>query len=128
KAVDLGLVEQQEEGAEAADAVVGALSVQPRVGDAGGLQSGHAIAGVRPQIVQGAELNRFCRAGLRARRLRPNLQSVITERALPHPAVAFALLDDTERAGWNAVTAAVADVLLHDDRTEFSAEQRPGGA
>ena len=57
-----------------------------------------------------------------------SLQPVVAERALPHPAVVLALVDHPERAGRDAVAAAVADVLLDHHRAVLGAEQRPGGA
>jgi hypothetical protein len=74
------------------------------------------------------------------------LQAVVAERAFPHAPVLLlpedrqrerrvvgtagqvALVEDAERAGGHAVPAAVADVLLYDDRPEFGAEERAGGA
>src|SRR5581483_6027616 len=67
-----------------------------------------ARVGALPQLREGAELDRLRRAGFRARRLVAALQPVVAERALPH--------------------AAVADVLLHDDRPELRAEERAGRA
>src|SRR6185437_591098 len=72
-----------------------------------------------------AELDRVRRAGLRAGRLQPVVQPVVTHRALPRPAVALAPLDHAVRARRNAVAATVADVLLHYDCRELGAEQRP---
>ena len=67
--VDLGLVEQQEERAVAADAVVGVVAVQPRLDDARLVQLLDALAGALAQLVELAELDRVGRAGLGARRL-----------------------------------------------------------
>src|SRR5581483_424211 len=77
----------------------------------------------------------------RARRLVPALEAVVAERALPDAAVLLLaeaveevealrrarrqlpLVEDAERTGGNAVTAAVADVLLDDDGAELGSEQ-----
>src|SRR5687767_8045012 len=123
QAVDRRLVQQEEEGARTADAVVLVGPVQP-----GARHLRHALPRPLPQLVQRAELNRCGRARLRARGRLSVQQAVVAERALPHPTVALALVDDAERAGGHAVAAAIADVLLHDDGAELGAEQRPGGA
>src|SRR5581483_10553919 len=95
------------------------------------------------QLFQRAELDRLRRACLRARRLVPAFEAVVAERALPDPAVLLAseergrrvgsglevpLVEDAERTCGDAVAAAVADVLLDDDRAELGAEERAGRA
>src|SRR5581483_4568864 len=84
--------------------------------------------GARPQLLERTELDRLGRARLRARRRHALGESVVAERALPRPAVALALIDDAVGAGGDAIAAAVADVLLHDDGAELGAEQRSGRA
>src|SRR6185437_10522008 len=130
KAVDLGLVEQQEERAEAADAVVRILAVEPCPGEA--LLDDLVEPGARPlaQLVQRAVLDRLGRAGLCARRRHAVAGAVVAEGALPHPAVALdlALVEHAERAGRHAVSAAVADILLDDDRAQLGADDRAGRA
>src|SRR5207253_4496066 len=72
------------------------------------------------------------------------LQPVVTERALPDAAVFLlteqrqlerrvlrtlrkvTLVEHAERTRGHAVAAAVADVLLDDDRSELGSEQRSG--
>src|SRR5207248_6774367 len=110
---------QQEEGAEAADAIVGVRPVEPGFGLAPGVQRGHALARPLPQLVHRPELDRLRRAGHRARRLQAAPLTVVAERALERPAVAGTALDHAERARRDAVAAAVAHVLLHDDRAEL---------
>ena len=64
----------------------------------------------------------------------PSLEAVVAERALlgdAHvlgPVGALAAVDHAVGAGRDAVAAAVADVVLHDDGAELRAEQRPGRA
>ena len=141
--VDLRLVEQQEERAEAADAVVRVVAVEPRRRSSRSrLELREPLVGALAQLVELAELDRVGRARLRARRLVAALQPVVAERALPDAPVLLlaeerqrerrvvgrarqvALVDDAERARRHAVAAAVADVLLHDDRAELGAEER----
>src|SRR4051794_41535871 len=80
------------------------------------------------QLVKRAELDRVGGARLRAGGLLVAVQAVVAERALPHAPVLLAAVEDAERAGGDAVAAAVADVLLHDDRAELRPEQGAGGA
>ena len=87
--VHLGLVEQQEERAGAADAVVrvarrrGGRRSSPAL-----VQRSHPRSAARPQLVERAELDRVGRARLRARGLQAVLQAVVAERALPRAPVA----------------------------------------
>ena len=146
QAVDLRLVEQQEERAEAADTVVRVLAVEARPVPALLLERREAGLRALAQLVELAELDRVGGARLRTRGLVTALQAVVTERALPDAAVFLpaehrqrerrvvgaarqvAPVDDAERARRHAVAAAVADVLLHDDRPELGAEERTGRA
>src|SRR3954451_21998279 len=126
--VDLGLVEEQEEGAEASDPVVVVGPVQPRLALPGRGQALKPGLGALAQLVESAELDRVRRAGLRAGRLLARAEAVVAERALPDAAVVLALVEHPERARRHAVAAAVADVLLDDDGAELRAEQRARGA
>src|SRR3954471_24074978 len=100
-----------------------------------------------PQLVDLPELDRVGRARLRAGGLVPAFEPVVAERAFPDPAVLLlpedrqvqgrllgrprrqlTLVEDAERTGWDAVAAAVADVLLHHDRPVLGAEERSGRA
>ncbi len=92
--VDLRLVEQQEECAVVADAVLRITSVEPSVGDPGLVQPGQPGVGPFPQLVQRPELDGVRRAGLGAGRLLPDAEPVVAQRALPRPTVLFALVDD----------------------------------
>ena len=75
-----------------------------------------------------AELNRLRRTGGRARRLQAGLLAVVAERALERPSVVGPPIDDAERAGDDAVAAAVADVGLDEDAAELGADDRSGRA
>ncbi len=128
QAVDLGVVEEEEEGAHAADAVGRVGAVEAGLGHARRLQRVDPSRGPGPQLVQRPELDRLGRAGGGARRLQPAPQPVVAHGAFPGPPVPLALVDHPERAGGDAVAAAVADVLLHHHGAELGAHQRPGGA
>ena len=75
-----------------------------------------------------AELNRLRRARRRARRLQARLLAVVAERALERAPVVGPPIDDAERAGDDAVAAAVADVGLDEDAAELGADDRSGRA
>src|SRR4051812_16945093 len=100
-----------------------------------------------PQLVDLPELDRVGRARLRAGGLVPAFEPVVAERAFPDPAVLLlpedrqvqgrllgrprrqlTLVEDAERTGWDAVAAALADVLLHHDRPLLGAGERSGRA
>ena len=72
QAVDLRLVQQQEERARAADAVVRVVAVQPRLRHARLVQVGHPLLRPFAQLVERAELDGLGRAGLGAGRFRPS--------------------------------------------------------
>ena len=84
--------------------------------------------GALAQLVERPELDRLGGAGLGAGRLLALLEAVVAQGALEDPAIVLALVDDAVGAGGDAVAAAVADVGLHDDRTELGAEQCTGRA
>src|SRR5205814_8482661 len=127
QAVHLGIVEQKEERAETAHAVIRVAPVELRAVPALALQLLEPCVGALGQLLGRAELDRVRRAGLRAGRLVAALEPVVAERALPDAPVLvaaeqrrrrigrrrdLALVQDAERAGRHAVAAAVADVLL----------------
>src|SRR5262249_20322509 len=74
------------------------------------------------------ELDRLRRARLRAGRLHAVLQPVVTEGALLGDVVDRVDLDHPERAGRDAVAAAVADVRRDHDRVELGPDDRAGRA
>src|SRR5262249_12387189 len=81
-----------------------------------------------PQFVQRAELDRLGRAGLGAGRGQAVADPVVAQRALVRAAVGFPPPDHAERAGGDAVAAAVADVVLDHHGAELGAHQRARGA
>jgi hypothetical protein len=128
QAVHLGLVEQQEKRPAAADAVRRVVQVQLRVLLARRVQVLDPQPGPFAQLVKRAELDGLGRAGLGAGRLHAGAEPVVAQRALVCLAVLLAPGDHAERAGPDAVTAAVADVVLDHHGAELGAEQRPGRA
>ena len=86
--------------------------------------------GALPQLVERAELDRLGRARLRAGRGLVVAEPVVAQRALLREAGVLGALFDrsggrSPRTGRrHAVAAAVADVVLHDDRAELGPEQR----
>ena len=124
QAVHRRLVEEQEERAGPADAVVGVVAVEPGLGDSGFVELLDSGASRGVQLVERPELDGIRRAGLGARRLQPVPQPVVAQRALVGPAIVLSAIDHAEGATGHAVTAAVADLLLHDHGPEFGAEQR----
>src|SRR2546423_2128 len=146
QAVDLGLVEEQEERAGPADPVVGPVEIELRAVPALGLELLQPPVRALAELVDLAELDRVRRARLRAGRLVTALEPVVAERALPDPAVLLlaqerererrvagrpwqvAVVEHAERARGDAVAAAVADVLLHDDGAVLGAEEGAGRA
>src|SRR4051794_32024154 len=121
--IGLGLVHQQEERPESTDAVVWVMAVEPGVGMAAIVQLTLACRSTFKELVQLAELDRVRGASLGTGRLHIVLQPVVAERALPHTTVLLALVEHTEGARDHAVTTAVEDVLLYDDRPELGAEK-----
>ena len=92
------------------------------------VQLADPLLGPLPQLVQRAELDRLGRAGLGAGRAQPVADPVVAQRALVRAAVGLAPRDDAERAGRDAVAAAVADVVLDHHGAELGAHQRAGRA
>src|SRR5689334_7169499 len=74
------------------------------------------------QLVDVAELNRFGGARFRAGRSHVFAKPVVTQRALPRPAVFFATVDHAKRAVHNAIAGTVAHVGLHIYGIEFCAD------
>src|SRR5262249_42662266 len=74
------------------------------------------------------KLDRLGRTSLRAGRLEASLHPIVTERALLRGARNRVDFNDAERAGCNAVAAAVAGVRLNDDGIELGPDNRARGA
>ena len=92
------------------------------------MQLGDPARGDLHQLLVRAELDRVRRARLRARRLEPVLEAVVTERAFARAAVVRVAADHPERTRRHAVATAVAHVRLQHHRLMLGADQRAGGA
>src|SRR5256884_1016460 len=124
--VHLRLVDQQVERVQPAERSRRARAVQLRV-DALGLELRHALLRPRAKLGDRAELNRIGRAGLGARRLEPDLQPVVAQRALLGRAGHRIDVDHAERARRDAGPASVAHVGLDHHGVDLGANDRTGG-
>src|SRR5262249_44426563 len=88
------------------------------------------LSGTALQVSEWAELDRVRRARFGARRLPAALEPVVAQRALVRVTgrLGQSQLHNPERTRGHAIAAAVADVVLHDDRAELGSEQRSGRA
>ena len=86
------------------------------------MQLFHALVGVRPQLIDLAELDRGSRARFRAGRLHSIFLPVVAERALPSAAVVGIAIDHAEQTPGDAVAAAVTDIRLDVDRVKLGAD------
>ncbi len=84
----------------------------------------------RPQIIEPSKDNRFSRTDLCASRNESAFLSIVTKGALECAASVGQRLrpaiDHAEGAGNHAVTAAIADIVLHKHRTDLGADNRTG--
>src|SRR5205823_813730 len=127
QAVSVGLVHGQEKSVEAAvDGVVAAVELS--LGDALRVEGGQARVRSLLQLRQRPELDRLGRTGFGTGRLHAALQAVVAHGALVRRAGRLVHADHAVRAGRDAVAAAVADVLLDEDRVELGADDGAGRA
>src|SRR5919106_833973 len=127
QAVDLGAVDEQEEGIETAQhLLVGTVEIRARL--AALVERAHTLGGQHLEIGDRSKVDRVGRARLRARGLEPVLQPVVAERALLRGARRWIGPDDPERAGPDAVAAAVAGVGLDHHRVELRPDDGAGRA
>ena len=88
----------------------------------------HALRCSRAQIIKPAEDNRFGRTNLRARGNEAAFLSIVTKRALKRAASIGQRLrpaiDYAERTRNDAITTAIANVVLHKDRADFCSHNR----
>src|SRR5256885_3490553 len=81
---------------------------------------------MRFQLFHFAKLDRIRRTRFRASRFDTIFHAIITERAFTgRMCTLFVTRDHPKRTGNDAIAAAVADVLLHVDRVELRANNRP---
>src|SRR6266508_4288070 len=92
------------------------------------LQLLHTFRSLSTEIIQSSENNRFGRANFGAGRNEPALLSIVTKGALESAAGVGqwrrSSIDYAERARDDAITAAVANIVLDEDRADFSADNR----
>ena len=122
KAVCVGLAENQEKSVSAAHGRLGGI-VKLHVGVTVLAQLMHTLRRARTQIIESPEHDRFSWANFRARRCEATLLTVITEGAFECAACIaqrlWPAIDHSKRARNNAVSAAVANIVLNKYRTDF---------
>src|SRR5262249_33969738 len=127
QAVYLRFVSQQVEGIEPAQhGFIGAVEGGPPLAQF--MQLLHAAFGALVQFPDGAELDGISRAGFGAGRLHAALQPVVAQRALLRRIRYWVNVNDPERAGCDAIAAAIADIRLDDHGIELGADDGAGGA
>src|SRR5262245_44287532 len=127
KIVFFGTSAKHEQCVRAADTGVARI-IEHRVVDPAALQLSHPRLRSLLELPDLAEHDRFGRACCRAGRLQPCLLAVVAERALERPPVVRPAIDTAERAGDDAVAAAVAHVRLDENAAEFGTDDRSRGA
>src|SRR5579884_781594 len=129
--VSFGLAQNQKESVKAAHRRLNRI-VKLRVCVTSLLQLIEAFLCAGAQLVQRAEQDRFGRADLRARGNEAALLAIVTERAFECAAGIGqrfgSAIDYAKRARDDAVSAAVADIVLHKHGADFCAYDRAGGA
>src|SRR5262245_45569975 len=122
------LVEQEEERVEPAERPLRVGAVELRVLVAHLLELRDPLFRLGHQLVPEPELDRLGGARLGAGGAEAGVDPVVAERAIVRPAGVVVEGDDAERAGADAVPAAVADVLVDGDRAELRAVDGSGRA
>jgi hypothetical protein len=91
----------------------------------------HTLRRARAQIIEPPEYDRFSRTNLGARRRKAALLAIITKRAFECAAGVgqrlWAPVNHAKRARDNAIPATVANIILHEHRADFGANDRSGG-
>ena len=130
KSVCFGFTENEEKRVSAAHRRFGGI-VKLRVGITVFSQLVHTLRRARAQIIEPPEHDRFSRTNFRARGCKAALLSVVAEGAFECAAGIgqrlWAPVDHAERARNNAISAAVANVVLHEHRADFGANDRACG-
>ena len=130
KAVRFGLAENQEKRVSAAHGRFGGI-VKLRVGVTVFSQLQHPLRRARAQIIEPPEHDRFSRTNFGARRCEATLLAIITKRAFECAAGVgqrlWASVDHAKRTRDDAIPAAVANIILHEHRAGFGANDRSGG-
>src|SRR3990172_8524359 len=121
------LREKEEERVQPTEEPLGIRAVELRVIEAHRLERLHAARRLPDQLLPEPELDRVGRARLGARGPEPVVDPVVAERALPHRPGLVVEAHDPEGAGGDAVTTAVAHVLVDVDRPELGPVDRARG-
>ena len=99
--------------------------VQLRICVAGLAQLINTLLTLRAKVIKPAKHDRFGRANLRARGNESALLSIVTKRALERAARVWKwrrpAIDHAERTRDDAIAAAVANIILHKNRSRFGA-------
>ena len=130
KAVCFGLAENQEKRVSAAHRRFGGI-IKLRVGVTVFSQLVHTLRRACAQIIEPPEHDRFSRTNFCARRCEAALLSVVAEGAFECAAGVgqrlWAPVNHAKRTRDDAIPTAVANVILHKDRTDFGANNCAGG-
>ena len=130
KAVCFGLAENQEKRVSAAHRRFGGI-VKLRVGVTVFSQLVHTLRRARAQIIEPPEHDRFSRTNFRARRCEAALLSIVAEGAFECAAGVGqrfrAPVDHAKRTRDHAISAAVANIVLHEDGADFGPNDCAGG-
>src|SRR4029450_5337 len=130
KAVCFGLTENEEKSVSAAHRRFGRI-VKLRVGVTVLAQLMHTLRRARAQVVEPPEHDRFSWTNFGARRCEAALLSVVAEGAFECAAGVGqrlrAPVNHAKRARHDAISAAVANIILDKHRADFGANDRTGG-
>ena len=130
KAICFWLAENQEKRVSAAHRRFGGI-VKLRVGVPVFSQLLHTLRRACAQIIEPTEHDRFSRTNLGARRCEPALLSVVAEGTFECATGVgqrlWAPVNHAKRARDHAIPAAVANIILHEYRANFGANDRSGG-
>jgi len=130
KTICLRFTQDEEERVSAAHRSVDGI-VKLRIGVPVFSQLLHTLCRTRAQIIEPPEDDRFGGTNLCARRWEPALLAIITESALEGAAGVGQRLrttiDNAKRTGYDTISAAVANIVLHKHRADFGAHNRAGG-
>src|SRR5580658_536794 len=98
------------------------------IGVTAALQFRHTYVSFLAKFVKFPKANRLRGTGFRACRNHPSALPVVTKSAFERATVRMTLINNSERARHHTVAAAVANVGLHEDRTDVGADNRASWA
>src|SRR6516162_2495592 len=130
KTVCFRFAENQEKSVSAAHGRFGGI-VKLHVGVTVLAQLMHTLRRARTQVIEPPKHDRFSRTNFGARWCEAALLSVVAEGAFECAAGVgqrfWAPVNHAKRARHDAISAAVANIILHKHRTDFGANDRSGG-